>query len=368
MSWVGQPLARHEDGPLVRGFGRYVGDLAAGASFLRFVRSPFASAAIAGITIPEGVRAFTIDDLAGVAPVRPLLLRPDYVATEQYVLAKDRVRFIGEPIAAVLASSPEQAEDDAERVEVELEPAAAVTDLEAALAPGAVRVHEPAAANTLVEARLQGDGVEAAFAGAAEIVEIAIESGRQSAMPLEARGGHAAFDRRTGRVTLHASVQTPHQLRTGIADCLGIDEALVRVVAPDVGGGFGQKMQTLDRICRGGVAGAPLARRRGLDRGPARESDGLLPQPRPALHAAGRVRHGGPPDRPRRRPALQCRRLLDLSRDLRGRAADGDGRAARSLRFPPLRRAFARRRHPHLPDGALPRRIAPGHHLRDGNG
>ena len=243
MSWVGQPLARHEDGPLVRGFGRYVGDLAAGASFLRFVRSPFASAAITGITIPEGVRAFTIDDLAGVAPVRPLLLRPDYVATEQHVLAKDRVRFIGEPIAAVLGSSPEQAEDDAERVEVELEPAAAVTDLDAALAPGAARVHEPAAANTLVEARLQGDGVEEAFAGAAEIVEIAIESGRQSAMPLEARGGHAAFDRRTGRVTLHASVQTPHQLRTGIADCLGIDEALVRVVAPDVGGGFGQKMQ-----------------------------------------------------------------------------------------------------------------------------
>ena len=243
MSWVGQPLARHEDGPLVRGFGRYVGDLAAGASFLRFVRSPFASAAITGITIPEGVRAFTIDDLADVAPVRPLLLRPDYVATGQYVLAKDRVRFIGEPIAAVLGSSPEEAEDDAERVEVEFEPAAAVTDLDAALAPGAARVHEPAAANTLVEARLRGDGVEEAFAGAAEIVEIAIESGRQSAMPLEARGGHAAFDRRTGRVTLHASVQTPHQLRTGIADCLGIDEALVRVVAPDVGGGFGQKMQ-----------------------------------------------------------------------------------------------------------------------------
>ncbi len=243
MSWVGQQIKRREDGPLVRGFGRYVGDLAAGATTLRFVRSPFASAAIAGITIPDGVRAFTIDDLAGVAPLRPLLFRPDYVATEQHVLAKDRVRFIGEPIVVVLGSCPEQAEDNAERVVVDFEPSDAVADVDAALAPGAVRVHEQAAENTLVEANIRGDGVGNAFTGAAEVIEIAVESGRQSAMPLEARGAHAAFDRRTGRVTLHASVQAPHQVRTGIADCLRIDETLLRVVAPDVGGGFGQKMQ-----------------------------------------------------------------------------------------------------------------------------
>ena len=242
MTWVGRPIRRREDGPLVRGYGCYVGDLAAGATFIRFVRSPVASATIGEIAIPDDVRAYTIDDLADVAPIRPLLFRPDYVATEQYVLAKDRVRFVGEAIVAILASSPEEAEDHAERVTVDLDTANSVTDVDAAIAPGAVRVHEQAAENTLVEANLRGDGIDDAFTSATEVIEIAIESARQSAMPLEPRGGHASFDRRTGRVTVHASVQTPHQVRTGIADCLGIDEALVRVVAPDVGGGFGQKM------------------------------------------------------------------------------------------------------------------------------
>ena len=262
MTWVGQEIKRREDWPLVRGFGRYVGDLTANATFVRFVRSPVACGRITGVTIPDGVTAYTIDDLNGVAPLRPLLFRPDYVATEQSVLAKEQVRFVGEPIVAVLAASPEQAEDDAEQVIVEIESGPAVTDVDAAIAPGAIRVHDQAANNTLVEANLRTDGLNDAFANAAETFEIGIDSGRQSAMPLEARGGHAAYDRRTGRVTLNASVQTPHQVRTGVADALGIDEALIRVIAPDVGGGFGQKMQLsteyvvavwLARKCRGDV-------------------------------------------------------------------------------------------------------------------
>ena len=242
MSWVGQAIKRREDGPLVRGFGRYVGDLAAGATFLRFVRSPFACGRITGVSIPDGIRAYTIDDLTGVNPIRPLLFRPDYIATEQTALAKEQVRFVGEPIVAVLGLSPEQAEDAAEQVIVDIDAGTAVIDVDAATAPGATRVHEHAANNTLVEANIRSDGLDEVFASAAETFEISIESGRQSAMPLEPRGGHAAYDRRTGRVTINASVQTPHQLRTGLADSLGIDEALVRVIAPDVGGGFGQKM------------------------------------------------------------------------------------------------------------------------------
>ncbi len=243
MSWVGQQLKRREDGPLIRGFGRYVGDMAAGATFVRFVRSSIASGTITDITIPDDVTAYTIEDLASVDPIRPLLFRPDYVATEQSVLAKTHIRFVGEPIAAVLGSSPEEAEDNAERVVVEIDATTAVIDVDAAIAPGAARVHEQAADNTLVEAIMRTEGLDDAFARAAETFEISVDSGRQSAMPLEPRGGHASFDRRTGRVTLHASVQAPHQVRTGVADALGIDEALIRVVAPDVGGGFGQKMQ-----------------------------------------------------------------------------------------------------------------------------
>ena len=243
MSWVGQQLKRREDGPLIRGFGRYVGDMTAGAVFLRFVRSPVACGTVRSITIPDDVSAFTMDDLTGVRPLRPLLFRPDYVATEQTVLAKDQIRFVGEAVVAVLGASAEEAEDNAERVIVDIDAGVAVIDVDAALAPGAARVHDQAANNTLVEANIRTEGLDAVFAGAAETFEIGIDSGRQSAMPLEARGGHAAFDRRTGRVTLHASVQTPHQVRTGVADALGIAEAMIRVVAPDVGGGFGQKMQ-----------------------------------------------------------------------------------------------------------------------------
>jgi len=95
----------------------------------------------------------------------------------------------------------------------------------------------------VVEGSLRTPGVDAAFARAAQVIELDVHSRRQSAMPLEPRGGHAAWDEVSGRVTLTCSVQMPHMLRTGIADALGMPEADLRVIAPDVGGGFGQKMQ-----------------------------------------------------------------------------------------------------------------------------
>jgi carbon-monoxide dehydrogenase large subunit len=241
MSWVGRPMPRLEDPALVTGRGRFVADLAAGAAALHFVRSPIARGRIARISGPGGATVLTATDLAGVRPIRPLLHRPDYVAIEQPVLAAERVRYVGEPVAAVIAASAAEAEDLAERVVVELEPEDAVVDLDAALAPGAPLVHPQAVGNVLVEGRID-TGAAAAFARAAEVVEIEIRSRRQSALPLETRGAHAAFDAATGRVTLTASVQMPHMLRTGLADVLGIPEADLRVVAPDVGGAFGQKM------------------------------------------------------------------------------------------------------------------------------
>ena len=117
-----------------------------------------------------------------------------------------------------------------------------MVDLDEAVAPGAALVHGHAAGNVLVEARIETKGFAGAVAGAAAVVAVDVRSRRQNAMPLEGRGGHATFDARTGRVTLTASVQMPHMLRTGIADCIGMDERDLRVVAPDVGGGFGQKM------------------------------------------------------------------------------------------------------------------------------
>ncbi|MGE4245177.1 MAG: xanthine dehydrogenase family protein molybdopterin-binding subunit [Parvibaculaceae bacterium] len=242
MTWIGRALPRSEDAALVQGLGRFTADEAVGALALAFVRSPLAKGRIIGIEAPQGVLVVTGAELAGVHPIRPLLHRPDYVPVAQPILPEKEVTFAGQPVAAVIAASREAAEDLAEQVFLDIEPGDAVVDARAALEQGAPAVHAQTAGNVLVEGRIETKGFADAFSGAAAIVEIETRSGRQSALPLEARGGFAQPDRRTGRVTLTASVQMPHMLRTGIADCLGIPEATLRVVAPDVGGGFGQKM------------------------------------------------------------------------------------------------------------------------------
>ena len=239
--WVGQSLLRLEDPPLLTGDGRFVADLAVNASFLRFVRSPIAHGRIVSIDGPDSVTMFTADDLADVRPVRPLLHRDDYRPVDQPVLARGKVRFVGEPVAVVVAGSPEEAEDAAEQVFVEIDPMDHVIDASAATSPGSPSVHDHVPGNVVVDARLQTDGVDEVFAGAAEVVEFDLRSRRESAMPLETRGSVASYDRRSSRTTLISSVQSPHVIRTVIADLIGMPESDLRVVAPDVGGAFGQK-------------------------------------------------------------------------------------------------------------------------------
>jgi carbon-monoxide dehydrogenase large subunit len=250
-TWSGRALPRLEDPAIVRGWGSYVADIAArnpAVAHVRFVRSPVACGRIRSVTVPAGVTAFTAADLDGVEPIRAALHRPDFVEIATPILACDLVRFVGDPIALVVAESEAAAEDAAERVVVEIEPLPAVLSAAAALAEGAPVVHEsvpvehPNAPNTVVDARITTPGASAAFDRADRVVKVRVSSGRQSAMPLEARAGHAAYDRATGRCTLHATLQMPHVTRTGIADCLGIPEDDLRVVSPDVGGGFGAKM------------------------------------------------------------------------------------------------------------------------------
>jgi carbon-monoxide dehydrogenase large subunit len=263
MNWVGRRLPRYEDPVLLRGDGRYVADLARGALAMRFVRSPVARGVIRAVRAPAGAQVITADDLAQVKPLCPRLLRPDFVPIAQPVLAAGRVTYVGEPIAAVIAGTAAEAEDIAERIEVDIDYETPVATLDRALAPGAPLVHADASNNTIIDTGLDTGDVEAAFAAAAQIVEFTFLSGRQSAMPLEARGALAAFDPSTGRVTLSISAQAPHMVRTGIADALGIAESELRVIAPDVGGGFGQKVPLIPeqvvavwaaRRCRGAVA------------------------------------------------------------------------------------------------------------------
>lgn len=250
-TWTGRALPRLEDPAIVRGWGTYVADVASrnsACAHVRFVRSTVASGRIISVSAPPWVTVFTAADLAGVQPIRAALHRPDFVEVDTPILATEVVRFVGDPIAFVIAETQAAAEDAAELVDIEIEPLPAVLSAVAALADGAPLVHDSVpldhqnAANTVVDGRITTPGADEAFAAAHAVVSIRVSSGRQSAMPLEARASHAAYDRSSGRTTLHATLQMPHVTRTGIADCIGMAEDDLRVIAPDVGGGFGAKM------------------------------------------------------------------------------------------------------------------------------
>jgi aerobic carbon-monoxide dehydrogenase large subunit len=156
--WVGRAIRRLEDPTLVRGQGRFTADLPA-LHYIRFVRSPVASGTVRRISGLEGAQVFTAADLRGVAPLRPMLHKFGYVPIAQPVLADDVVRFAGDPVAVVVAESEERAEDLAEQVEIEIHPFPAVTDAEAALAPGVPEIHPNAPGNIIVDARFDSGAV-----------------------------------------------------------------------------------------------------------------------------------------------------------------------------------------------------------------
>jgi aerobic carbon-monoxide dehydrogenase large subunit len=240
-TWVGRSIRRVEDPALLTGRGRFTADLPA-AQQVRFVRSPLAAGRIVKVTVPRGAVVVTAGDLEAVKPIEPTLHRFGYVPVAQSVLASDRVRFVGEPIAAAVAATVAAAEDIADGVSVEIAETSAVIDAVAALADGAPLVHAQVANNLIVEGKIETPGFAAARDAAYRQVTIDVRSRRQNATPLEARAGHAAFDPASGRVTLTCATQMPHLTRTAIADLIGMPESELRVVAPDVGGGFGQKM------------------------------------------------------------------------------------------------------------------------------
>jgi len=241
MTWVGRAIRRLEDPALVTGRGRFTADLPA-AHWVRFVRSSVACGRIVAIAAPKGAQIYRAADLTGVRPIRPMLHKFNYQPIAQPILAEDVVRFVGEPLAAVVVPTAAEAEDLAEAVAVDVAELPAVIDARDALKPGAPRVHDSITSNIIVEGRFTTADFDATMARAQRRVRVDIRSRRQNATPLEARCAHAAYDPASGRVTLTCSTQMPHLTRTAIADVLGFPESELRVVAPDVGGGFGQKM------------------------------------------------------------------------------------------------------------------------------
>jgi carbon-monoxide dehydrogenase large subunit len=243
---VGAPLARKEDRRMLLGRGRFTGDLTRpGLLHAAFVRSPHAHALVAGIDVAAarqapGVRGlFTAADL-GHPYLLAMLERDEFVPTPMPILAGDRVRFTGEPVAIVVADDAYRAEDAAELAEVDWDPRPAVASIEAATAAGAARLH--AHGNCLVDLLMFDDErLPQVFAAAPVTVSATFASARVAALPLEGRACLAEWDDRDDQLVMHVSTQVPHQVRSGVAQALSLPERSVRVIAPDVGGGFGLK-------------------------------------------------------------------------------------------------------------------------------
>ncbi len=246
-AWVGRSVRRAGDAAILRGEGHYVADAIAEQNCLHavFVRSPVAAGVLRAVDVAAGVWALTAADLAGVAGICPTMDRPDYVPVTMPVLAGDAVRFVGEPVAMVLAASPAAALDAAEQVRLDIDRGQPVLSVADAIRAGASQVHDvafPGDVNTVVDGKLTTPGFAEVFESAPATVTVSCRCARQSALPIETRGSLAVYERATGRVTLTTSTQVPHVTRTGICAALGIPADLLRVVAPDVGGAFGQKM------------------------------------------------------------------------------------------------------------------------------
>ena len=220
MKWVGRAIRRLEDPALVTGRGRFTADLSA-THWVRFIRSPVASGRVLGIHAPSGTRIVRADDLEGVRPIRPMLQKFNYQPIEQPILARFVVRFVGEPIAVVIAPTSAEAEDVADRVDVEIAELPATVDARDALKPDAPLVHDNCKSNIVVEGRFKTADFDATIARAHRLVRVNVRSRRQNATPLETRAAHAAFDPASGRITLTCATQMPHLTRTAIADILG---------------------------------------------------------------------------------------------------------------------------------------------------
>jgi aerobic carbon-monoxide dehydrogenase large subunit len=243
-SGIGAAVLRREDDRHLRGRGEFVSDIRLpGTQQVVFLRSPHAHARIRSIAVPPEARGnvFTAADLPRMQPIRVVSRAAGAKSPAWPPLATDKVRYVGEAIAACVAPTRNAAEDIANAVTVDFEPLAAVVDAPAELRGGGALVHESWGDNLYVERVVEGSDIEVAARAAEIVVTRQYRMNRQSGSPLEGRAVLACRDHRLDEVVIYASTQTPHTLRVALGEILGIDERRIRIVAPDVGGGFGPK-------------------------------------------------------------------------------------------------------------------------------
>jgi carbon-monoxide dehydrogenase large subunit len=241
-SGVGASIRRREDDRLLRGRGEFVADISLrGTQEVVFVRSPHAHAQINDISVPASGRVFTAADLPRLKPIRVGTHAGGARSPAWPPLATDKVRYVGEAVAACVAPTRAKAEDLADAVSVDYQPLHAVVDTQHARSCGPDPVHEYFGDNLFQERTIDSGNIECAARSADITVTREYRTNRQSGAPMECRGILAHYDHRLDQVVVYASTQTPHTMRVALSDFLGIEERRIRVVAPDVGGGFGSK-------------------------------------------------------------------------------------------------------------------------------
>jgi carbon-monoxide dehydrogenase large subunit len=254
---VGARLTRKEDERFLRGRGQFVADIQlARMHDVAFIRSPLAHATIEEIDIPQGRRdqVFVAADLAGVKPIRAVSGLPGFKTSAQPVLAIDKVRFVGELVAMCVANTRAEAEDLAGAVHLELYELPPVVDMLRGRQPDAPLVHDTWEDNLFLKSEVPAD-VESIAAISEVAVTREIRTARQCMSPMEGRGVIAYWDGRLDQLVIYSSCQMPHIVRAGVSECLGLEQSKVRVIAPDVGGGFGYKCVLLaEEICLGWLA------------------------------------------------------------------------------------------------------------------
>ena len=252
-SLIGARIHRREDPRLITGHGNFVDDMARpGMLYMGVVRSPHAHAKILSIDVtaaralPGVVAVLTAQDfeghIAGGIPVSASFVAEKKQSPNQFPIAATEAVYQGEPVAVVLTESRYGAQDAAALVHVEYEPLPAVMDLEKAMAPGSPTAHSGAPDNIGWDLTYNADA-DAAFAAAEVVVKQRILQQRLYPIAMEGRGVIAEFNNYDKKLTIWTSTQVPHFIRLFVGTSLGLGESQVRVISPDVGGGFGAKLR-----------------------------------------------------------------------------------------------------------------------------
>lgn len=250
---VGARIRRREDPRLITGRATYTDDVKqVGTVYAAFVRSPYGHAKIRGVDLsaakahPAVLAAYHGEDLHHAHNLKASLpvahKMPELKTPPHWILALDEVRFVGDPVAVVVANSPYEARDAAELVVVDYEELPAVVDPFKAMAEGAPLVHKDLGTNVCFRMPFSAGEPDAAFAAADAVITQRIVNQRVAPVPIEPRSMVANWDAGMQQLTLYSATQIPHLLRTQLAIVLGLPENHIRAIAPEVGGGFGAKL------------------------------------------------------------------------------------------------------------------------------